>query len=248
MTDTVLRRIKSQFASLHLKARLALQACEVKVSDVHQFLFTLFQGECHIKETADLTKLFNTITENNLWSYENYGPLEELVDNFLPGDHPARILVHDYKNQLSGFYVTTKIVDFIALTEFDDSDNDSEDHNQSIFMPNKSDSKKFYHDLRVTLKLDKMFKLSDMTMSYVDTLWKKLIERFNLPPLTAIIKKIARGSLIITWLVPPQVSTAILASHVKALRFYQQHNIVEIKLDDDYLYHESWIVSFGHIT
>ena len=156
--------------------------------------------------------------------------------------------MNDYKNQLSGFYVATKIVDYIALrqAEFDDSDSDSEDHNQSTFMPNKSGSKKFYRELKVTLKLDRKVKLSDMTMSYVDTLWKELIEEFNLPPLTAIIKKIVPGSLIITWLVPPQVSAAILASHVKALRFYQQHNIVEVKLDDDYLYHESWIVSFGY--
>ena len=245
MTGVVLQRIKSHFASLTLEARLALQARDVKLDDVHQFLLNFFQGKCCIPEANDLRRLFNTITEKNLWSYENYVPLEELVDNFLPGDHPARILVNDYKNQLSGFYVTTKIVDFIGLTELDDSDSDSEDHNQSTFMPNKSYSKKYYRKLKVKLKLDKKFKLSDMTMSYVDTLWKKLIERFNLPPLTVIIKKIVPGSLIITWLVPPQVSTAILASHVKALEFYQQHNIVEIMLDDDYLYHESWTVSSG---
>ena len=229
-----------------------MEACETKLRDVHQFLVTFFQGEYQIPETIDLIKLFNIITENNLWSYENYGPLKELVVAFLPGDHPARILMNDYiKNQLSGFYVTTKIIDYIQglrKDEFDDFDSDSEDHNPSTFMPSKSNSKKFYRKLKVQLKLDdKPFKLSDMTMSYVDTLWKELLEEFNLPPLTAIIKKIAPGCLIITWLVPPQVSTAILASHVKAIRFYQQHNIVEIKLDDDYLYHESWIVSFGYI-
>ena len=250
MADAVLERIKCQFASLQLEVRLALEACKVKLSDVHQFLVSFFQSKCYIPETTDLTKLFNTITKNNLWSYQRYGPLKQLIDKFLPGNHPARNLMKDYiKNQLSGFYVTTKIVDFIDLVEFDDSDSDSqsEDHNQPTFMPNKSDSKKFYRELKVTLKLDKKIKLSDMTMSYVDTLWKELIEEFNLPPLTAIIKKIVPGSLIITWLVPPQVSTAILASHVKALSFYQQHNIVEIMLDDDYLYHESWIVSFGYV-
>ena len=84
-----------------------------------------------------------------------------------------------------------------------------------------------------------------MTMSYVDTLWKALIEEFNLPPLTAIIKKIVSGSLIITWLVPPQVSTVIAASYFKALMFYQQHNIVQVRLDGRTLYDEEWIVSYA---
>ena len=95
----------------------------------------------------------------------------------------------------------------------------------------------------MVLKLDRKVKLSDMTMSYVDTLWKALIDEFNLPPLTAIIKKIVDGSLIIEWLVPPQVSTVIAASYSKALRFYQQHNIVVIELDYHTLYYEGWIVS-----
>ena len=82
-----------------------------------------------------------------------------------------------------------------------------------------------------------------MTMSYVDILWKALLEEFNLPPLTAIIKKIVSGSLTIKWLIPLQVSTVIAVSYSKALRFYQQHNIVQVKVDGRALYDEDWIVS-----
>ena len=88
----------------------------------------------------------------------------------------------------------------------------------------------------MTLKLDRKIKLSDMTMIYVDTLWKALIEEFNLPPLMAIIKKIVGGSLIISWLVPPQVSSVIAASYSKALWFYLQHNIAQVELDSCVLY------------
>ena len=241
MTETVLQKIKRQFASLQVQVRSALETCQVKLNDVHQFLVSFFQNERCIPEPSNFTKLFNTITEAKLWRYDHYSPLRELAETFLPDDNPVRKLMSKYKDQLSGFYITTKIVDFIDLSELDDPDSDSkgdsEDDSQQGF------TTKLYRKLKVTLKLDRKVKLSDMTMSYVDTLWKALIEEFNLPPLTAIIKKIVPGSLIITWLVPPQVSAAILASHVKALRFYQQQNIVEIKLDDDYLYHESWIVS-----
>ena len=247
MTQTILRKIKGQFASLQLEVRSAMEAREIKASDVHQFLVSFFQSECCIPEAPDLTKLFNIITEAKLWRYDHYGPLQELAEKFLPDDNPARKLVSKYKDQLSGFYTTTKIIYFIDLSELDDSeddsDADSEDDTQQSLSP--KESKKLYRKLKVTLKLDRKIKLSDMTMSYIDTLWKALIEEFNLPPLTAIIKKIVGGSLIITWLVPPQVSTVIAASYSKALRFYQQHNIVQVQLDGRTLYHEDWIVGYG---
>ena len=247
MTQTVLRKIRSQFASLQVEVRSAMEARQVKVSDAHQFLVSFFQGRCCIPEAPDLTKLFNIITEAKLWCYDHYGPLEELAEKFLPDDNPARKLVSKYKNQLSGFYVATKIVDFIDLSELDDfeddSDDDSEDDTQQSLSP--KEYKKLYRELKVTLKLDRKIKLSEMTMSYVDTLWKALIKEFNLPPLTAIIKKIVGGSLIIIWLVPPQVSAVIAAYYSKALRFYQQHNIVCVELDNHTLYDEDWIVSCG---
>ena len=240
MTETVLQKIKRQFASLQLEVRSAMETCKVKLSDVHQFFVSFFQSECCIPEAADLTKLFNIITEAKLWRYDHYGPLNELAEAFLPDDNPARKLVNEYKTKLSGFYTTTKIIDFIDLSELDDSEDDT----QQAFLP--EEYKKHYRKLKVTLKLDRKVKLSDMTMSYVDTLWKALIDEFNLPPLTAIIKKIVGGSLIIEWLVPPQVSTVIAASYSKALRFFQQNNIVLVELDDLTLYDEEWdwLVSF----
>ena len=238
MAQTVLQKIKRQFAHLQFEVRSAMETCQVKLDDVHQFLVSFFQSECSIPEASNLTKLFNIITEAKLRRYDHYGPLKQLAETFLPDDNPTRKLVNEYKNQLSGFYTTTKIIDFIDLSELDDSEDDA----QQIFLP--EEYKKHYHELRVMLKLDRKVKLTDMTMAdYVDTLWKALIDEFNLPPLTAIIKKIIGGSLIIMWLIPPQVSTVIKASHSKALRFYQEHNIVKVELDYDVLYEEEWTVS-----
>jgi hypothetical protein len=250
MTQTVMRKIKRQFASLQVEVRLAMEARQVKLKDVHQFLVSFFQSECCIRKPSDLTELFNVVTEAKLWRYDHYGPLEELAEAFLPDDKdPARKLVSKYKDQLSGFFVATKIVDFIDLSELDDPDDDSsddsnddsEDENQRSL--SRKEYKKLYRELKVTLKLDRTIKFSSITMSYIETLWKSLIKEFNLPPLTAIIKKIVGGSLIITWLVPPQVSSVIAASYSKALGFYQQHNIVQVQLDGLTLYHEDWIVS-----
>ena len=237
MTQTVLQKIKGQFASLQVEVRSAMEARQVKVKDAHQFLVSFFQSESCIPEAPDLTKLFNIVTEAKLWRYDHFSPLRELAEKFLPENNPARKLVSEYKNQLSGFYTTTKIIDFIDLSELED-DSDSNGAKQSLSL------KELYRELKVTLKLDRKIKLSDMTMSYVDTLWKALIEEFDLPPLTAIIKKIVGGSLIITWLIPPQVSSVIAAFHSKALWFYLQQNIAQVELDGSILYtDEEWIVS-----
>ena len=237
---------KRQFASLQVEVRSSMEARPVKVSDAHQFLVSFFQSECCIPEAPDLTKLFNIVTEAKLWRYDHYGPLEELAEAFLPDDKdPARKLMSEYKDQLSGFFVATKIVDFIDLSELDDPDDDSSDdsndeNQQSL---SRKEYKKLYRELKVTLKLNRTIKFSSITMSYIDTLWKALIKKFNLPPLTAIIKKIVSDSLIISWLVPSQVSSVIAVSYSKALGFYLQHNIVQVQLDGRTLYHEEWIVS-----
>ena len=248
MAQTVLQKIKGQFASLQVEIRSAMEARQVKLKDIHQFLVSFFQSECCIRKPSDLTELFNIVTEAKLWRYDHYSPLRELAEAFLPDDKdPARKLVSKYKDQLSGFFVTTKIVDFIDLSDFDDSEDDSDadseckgDGQQPL---SPKESKKLFRKLKVKLRIDRTTKFSDMTMSYIETLWMALIDEFNLPPLTAIIKKIVGGSLIITWLVPPQVSSAIEASYSKALGFYQQHNIVQVQLDGRTLYDEEWTVS-----
>ena len=242
MKQNVLQTIKCQFASLQVKVRSAMEvrmeAQQVKMNDVHQFLVAYFQDVCHIPEAPELTKIFNIVTESKLWRYDNYIPLKKLAEEFLPDDDPVRKRITEYRSQLSGFYTTTKIIDFIDLSKLEEAEDDTE---QSTFVA--KNYKQHYHRLTLRLGLDRKVKLSDLTLNYIDTLWKSLIEEFNLPPLTAVIDKIVSGSLIISWLVPPQVSSVIAVSYSKALGFYQRHNIVQVQLDGRTLYDEKWIVS-----
>ena len=227
MTKTTLETIKRDFSCLLVDVRVALQASHVDIVDIHQFLVSFFQRDDCIPKSSDLTEIFNAISVARLWHYDHYGPLKRLAESFLPEDNPARKRITDYRSQLSGFYTTTKIIDFIDLS-------DSEDHPQQDFSPEKY--KPYYHKLTLTLKLDRKIK-------YVDTLWKALIEEFNLPPLTVVIDKIVKGSLIVSWLIPQEVSTVILDSYSKAIRFYEQQTIIQVKIDDKVLYDQNWIVS-----
>ena len=243
MTQTILQKIKSQFASLLIEVRSAMEAHQVKMEDVHQFLVTFFQG--HIATFQKLLKLFNIITEAKLWRYDHYGPLKELAKRFLPDSDLAYTHVVEYKSQLSAFYTTTKIIEFINLSELEETAGD--DPQQSIFVP--ENYKEYYHKLTITLKLDRSVKLSDMTLEYVNTLWNALVEEFNLPPLTAVIEKIVKGSLKITWLILTHIARKIATAgrSLRAIKFYQHHNIVQVAIDDNdgttILYDEQWFVS-----
>ena len=81
---------------------MAMEARNVKVSDAHQYLVASFQGYS-IPEAPDLTKLFNFVTEANLWRYDHYVPLQQLAQQFLYYDEEVREHILDYQDQLSHF-------------------------------------------------------------------------------------------------------------------------------------------------
>ena len=240
MAKTVLRKIRSQFSLLVIKVRSAMQRNEIDAIDVHQFLVTYFEGECNIPEVQDFIKIFNAMTTTKLWRYDHYGALEELAESFLPDNDPARAQVTEYKSQLTGFYATTRIIDFVKLNELEDC----EEIPHRPFSPKKYNS--HYQKLTVKLRLDR--DVSELTLEYVDKLWKALAKEFHLPPLTAVIDKIVEGSLRITWLILPHIIEKIRVTYFKSVKFFQQLNIISINLyGDGYddclpIYDEEWMV------
>ena len=245
MAETVLRKIRSQFSLLVIKVRSAMQCNKVNALDVHQFLVTYFEGECSIPEVPDFTKIFNAMTATKLWRYDHYGALEEIAESFLPEDDLARAHVTEYKSQLTGFYATTSIIDFVKLNELEDR----EEIPHRVFSPKKYNN--HYQKLTVRLRLDR--DMSELTLLYMEKLWTALTKEFHLPPLTAVMDKIVEGSLRITWLILPHIIDKIRATYFKSIEFFQQHNIISIIVyGNDYgggllLYHEEWMVSIMHM-
>ena len=189
--------------------------------------------------------VFDAITEARLWRYDHYGPLEELAVKFLPEDDPARVQVTEYKYQLTGFQATTRIIDFIKLSELEDR----EEIPDRLFSPKRYNS--YYQKLTVELELSRDAKnIFELTLEHVNNFWRMLAKEFHLPPLTAVMDKIVEGSLRITWLILPHIVDKIRATYFKSVEFFQQHNIISIDLYTDggddsilLLYHEKWMVS-----
>ena len=238
LTRKNLNKIKGQFSSLLLKVQSALKSHQVSVDNVRDFLIHYFSRGDWIHDPSDLDALFTALSIAKLWNYDHYDPLEEITRQFLPDDADVKKFVSDYKNQLTGFYTITKIADFIKMSDFEDSEQDPEQP-----LPVHTFTLKDYRKLKLKLKLDR--KVSVVTLSYVDELWRSLAEEFDLPCLTAVIHSIIEGSLVVTWLVLPHIAEKIIAnsSKAKATKFFHCHGIVMVTINECIIYDEELMVS-----
>ena len=230
--------IQAKFASLLLNVKIALEIKEVIVANVHQFLssspFNLDVSSC-----TEFSVMFNDLTKRKVWSYENYAPLEMLVEKFLHDNGNLCEEIKQYKSDLSGFLVATRLIEYIEENPFPDEELEEEE--EDTVLPKLT--KKEYRSLKVVLNLGTR-KISDLSLMYVQELWENFAEEFDLPLLTTVIKKIIIGSLEITWLVLREITEIIMqkSKTPKSVRFFRQQKIVSLTIDDIVVYEESEMV------
>ena len=222
--------IKAAFSSLLLEVQLTLEATS-KIDEVRQFLLTFFR--CSLPETSSYNKLFEEIALKNLWTYQHHSPVEKLMDKFLSGDEELKRLMRSYKACLSGFYITTKLVDYIESQKLtmDDVDDESDDQQPPVL------SLKQYRRLKVVLQVER--KITKLSLEYVHKLWCSFAEEYDIPSLTVVLERVASGSLEITWLIPTVFADMIGPRS----KFFREHGIVRVCLDDTVIYNEEEMVS-----
>ena len=232
-------KIKKQFVALSQKVQSALESRQVNVDDVCSFLVRYFSRDDWIQNQrpSSFTELFEALSVFKLWNYNHYSPLELVSSQFLSGDADVKALFSGYKGELSGFYTATELANYIKLSEFEDSEQDPHQ-----LLPVDIYKVADYRKLKVKLNLGQR-KLSAITLSYVDELWRSLAEEFDLPSLTAVIDSIIKGSLEVTWLILPHFAEKIIAKSTKAVKFFRDHDIIQVAIDDDILYNEEKMVS-----
>ena len=237
LTRKNLYKIKGQFSSLLVTVQSALKSHHVSVDEVRSFLVHCSTRDDWIQNPSNLDELFTALSVAKLWSYDNYDLLEVITRGLLPNDKNVEKLLFEYKGRLSGFYTTTKIADFIKLSDFEDSEQDPQQP-----LPVETYTVKDYRKLKLKLKIDR--KISVLTLSYVDELWRSLAEEFDLPCLTAVIHSIIEGSLVVTWLILPHVANKIIdsGSTAKAVKFFRCCNIVSLEIDNDTVFDDQQMV------
>ena len=225
--------IRGQFSSLLDKVQSALQANQVSVDRVLHFLIRYFCSNAWAQKISDLGELFDAVSVAKLWNYDHYGPLKEIVTQLLPGNSH---LIDEYKNQFNAYYTATKITDFIRQSKIE-ADLDEQDPDKKFDVKR---FKEYYRKLKVRLNLKR--KVSETTMSHVDLLWRSLAKEFDLPCLTAVIHSIVIGSLEVTWIILPYVAEHMIskAKAFDSIYFYDDNQIVELKIDDVILYSDKF--------
>lgn len=227
-------RIKALFSALLLKIQTVLEIKNVVISRVRQFLVNFLQcEECLPKQISSLGDMFTAITMNGLWNYQHYSPLERLTDHFLPEEPQIKDFMRDYKSQLAGFFLTTKLVDFIECKQLQtrESDHVSQEHSTL-----KKYTTEHYRKIKIRLEMSR--RLSELSLEYVNKLWCSLAEEYDLPSLTAIIDEIVDGSLEITWLLPPYMAVMIKPR----AKFFRRYQIVKVFIEDILIYDEKQMV------
>ena len=239
LTEKNLRKIKTKFSTLTHEVQLALQSCKVSVNEVYSFLVRCFSRNDWIQNPSNFDQLFNALSVAKLWNYDHYGPLEDITEQYLSNNISINNHVSRYKSDLTGFYTTTKIADFIKVhkSKFEDTQQDTKES-----LPVDTYTLKDYRQLKVTLNIGR--KISAVTLSYVDELWRSLAEEFDLPSLTAVIHSIIEGSLVVTWLILPHVAENIMSASINVdVKFFHRNGIAQMEIDSTVIFDEMKMVS-----
>ena len=219
MFNSSLEDIQSRFATLLISVRTALEANHYPTSDIRAILVGMFtESDKYIPKT-NLEEIFDAATCHRLWDYLHHSPVENLLHRCLP-DHIS--LIREYKEQLSGYCTTTKLIDYIKYTNI----NPQQGHNK---LPLGSYTREQCQKLTVTLGLVR--NITELSLKYIQDLWERFAEEFNIPFLTAVLDSILSGSLIITWLVPHDVAERIVDSAHKSTSFFKEHCIISVTIN-----------------
>jgi hypothetical protein len=224
MIRSNLEDIKSRFAILRRDVQLALVENHVTPEDVYAVLVEMFGCRDLIPKTS-LEEMFTAVTSQQLWDYRHHSPVEKLFRRFLP-DHLS--LMREYKGHLSGFYTTTKLIDYITYTSIDSTAVDKLD------LRKLTDAN--YQKLKVKLELDR--KIDTISLKYVQDLWEEFAEEFDIPYLTAVIGELLSGSLHITWVITSEIANKIVAGVHKSSFFQNHPNIIYVAINGRVHYDE----------
>ena len=236
-----LEEIMAKFASLLLDVQIALEVKQVMVAHVRQFfnLTLCLRGGVEIPTFDQFSDIFSYLTKRHIWSYEHHSPLEKVTNKFLFDNLAIQDRIKEYKSDLSGYFIAEKLVDYInrPAVAFE-----SAEEVENVVLCNKQ----LHQRLKVVLALGKR-KITELSLEYVRSLWRQLAEEFELPSLTAVLKKIMDGSLTIVWLVLPYLVEAIAqkSKTSKSTKFFRTHRIIFLQADGLIIYDEKSMVSMN---
>ena len=233
VTQKKLARIKQHFAKLLKDVASKFRSRELNFEAFHLFIVNLFPpGKC-IPQSENVIKIFEAVTQNGLWSYWHFSPVETIIKEYAPSDDEMKSWLDKYRKDLSGYKATTKIADVMEIYSNSIEEFEETDPNQR---PPVTCDPTYLRCLSVKLKT----RVTEKTLVYIDDLWLSLAEYFLLPSLSVLLDKIQdkiqEGCVEVSWLIPPHYVFQIVGNLQENAAFLQSKGIVKVLLDGECVY------------
>ena len=213
-TDEVLqdKLDNKEITSNHFRLFLGnLYSCEGKMNG-NQFLRKLLKP-------ASISEMLETLTVEGEWDFINYYLLESIIEEY--GDDRTKEMMEQYKQDLTGYLLVTKIKDHL----------DAVDIEHPTIPPEE-----LYSSLTIKVK---GVNISSQSLEYVNDLWESLRKQFSLPKHILVLYKIAKGCLEISWCVPVKLAAYIIRKAKENEQYFEEQQFLQVSVDGAQIYNRS---------
>jgi len=196
-----------------------------------------------ISDSNTVFKIFRQLSKHHLWSFSEISKLTALASKI--EDSEIKKAIEVYNGNLIGYKTCTKIWEKI---NFDSMSEELENEKGEIH-PFTEEKDPSYNNIIIATRKKlvvtileneghRLIKVSENSLHYLEEIFEKMKQTFNLT-LDAVLKKVAAGSLEITWYIPSISAWKILDKLPQALQFLKKERISSMFLEDVLIYSDS---------
>ena len=216
------QNIMSKFANLQTNVCDRMENGGIDLKQFCLFVISLFPpGDCIPHSPTSLTDIFEAITRHGLWNFFHYSPLAKIVKKFGANDPDMNKWIQDYMKDLKSYNSMTKITDCIELV-----------------LANPTEPSPAKYDPCYNRPVEWKTDLIDHALQYLAEVWEMFSSHYLLPdsPPTALLDRVRRGCVSITWLVPTHMISQLIKGVESNTDFFQEHHISKVIVDGKCVY------------
>ena len=229
MREATERDAMESFSHLVTFVGTKLSQKEVDVGEFRSYLTIFLQQPSlpvAIPDTTDILTIIESVSEQKLWSYDNYGDIERIANRYLRKDREVCKEIDDHRDMVNNFLATKLIADHIEVKIPQELRTLKKDSSIGV----KRNTKNYYNLL--SLKLHDV-NVERKTLAYVRCLWGKLKREFSLPDCYAVLDHIIKSCVEIVWIIPSSVGKDLERTHPwSAIHFLQQESASRMVLNE----------------
>lgn len=159
---------------------------------------------------------------NQLLTYINYFPLEEIIKRF--GDDDMKSKMEIYKGYL-------KLA--VRIKEYDPKVRSKFGNDYDIFA--SEDRPNVLHSLeRLTIELEEG--VGEFQLEYIDELWTSVSCILSLPPLALLLDIVVKNSILVVWLIPSNLVAKAIEKAQESAGFFSKQPILKVTIGEYCVY------------